>query len=102
MPAIATAALSLSTILLSPPGLTATSLDDGWANATDAALSTRGASAGSTSSSYASGAANAAADVAWGAADVTAGAAKLAYGHAVGDEATKQAGREAVWGKTPN
>ncbi|KAH9926138.1 uncharacterized protein B0H18DRAFT_1094758 [Fomitopsis serialis] len=71
--------------------------EDGWANATNAPSST-GATAGPTASSYASNATTAAAS----AASVAAGAAKLAYGHAAGDEATKQAGKEAVWGKANN
>lgn len=33
------------------------------------------------------------------AANMAAGAARMAYGHAVGDETAKQAGKEAVWGK---
>ena len=73
-------------------------VDEGWANATNAPSS----KGGSTASSYASGATSTAASVASGAATVAAGAAKLAYGHAVGDEGAKQAGREAVWGKTTN
>jgi len=70
---------------------------DGWANATNAPSSTS-ATAGSTAPSYASSATTAATS----AASVASGAAKLAYGHAAGDEATKQAGKEAVWGKANN
>lgn len=46
-----------------------------------------------------SGAANTASSYAASAASVAAGAAKVAYGHVAGDEATKEAGKEAVWGK---
>ncbi|CAL1703660.1 unnamed protein product [Somion occarium] len=67
--------------------------DDGWANA-------RTETAGSGAGSTASGAFNAATSTASSVAGVAAGAAKMAYGHAVGDEASKQQGREAVWGKT--
>ncbi|KAH9842556.1 uncharacterized protein C8Q71DRAFT_733397 [Rhodofomes roseus] len=70
---------------------------DGWANATNAPSST-GATVGSTASSYGASATTAAEN----AASVATGAAKLAYGHAVGDEVTKQAGKEAVWGKASN
>lgn len=54
-----------------------------------------GSQAYSTATSIASGAAG----VAAGAAGMASGAARMAYGHATGDEATKQSGKEAVWGK---
>jgi len=60
--------------------------DDGWANAT----STR---------STAAGALNTAAGMAQGAATTAGGAAQMAYGHLMGDEAAKQAGKESVYGK---
>jgi len=60
--------------------------DDGWANATNAKSTTSGV--GSTSTSMLSGAAS-----------VASGTAKMAYGTVAGDEAAKQAGKEAVWGK---
>jgi len=63
--------------------------DDGWANATT------GSGAGSTGS----GAVNTATSYASSAASIATGAAKMAYGHVAGDEATKEAGKEAVWGK---
>jgi uncharacterized protein YjbJ (UPF0337 family) len=44
-------------------------------------------------------AANMATSAASSAANMAAGAAKLAYGHATGDEASKRAGAEAVWGQ---
>lgn len=65
-------------------------VDDGWANA-----SSTGTGIGATASTAASTAAGAA----MSAANMAAGAARMAYGHAVGDEAAKQAGKEAVWGK---
>ncbi|KAI0811141.1 hypothetical protein BC629DRAFT_1437059 [Irpex lacteus] len=68
--------------------------DDGWANARST-----GTGSGSGIGSTASTAASTAASAASAAANLATGAAKFAYGHAVGDEATKQAGAEAVWGK---
>lgn len=68
--------------------------DDGWANAT----STPDAGASGISSTV-SGATNTATAVAASAAGVAVGAAQYAYGHAMGDEQTKLAGKEAVWGK---
>ncbi|KAH8102930.1 hypothetical protein BXZ70DRAFT_1006113 [Cristinia sonorae] len=65
----------------------------------DWAKSRNSAGTGVGVASAASGAVNSAASVAYSAAGVAAGAAKLAYGTAVGDEASKKAGREAVWGK---
>ncbi|KAI0075835.1 hypothetical protein K474DRAFT_1663842 [Panus rudis PR-1116 ss-1] len=67
--------------------------DDGWANA-------RSTSTGAGATSAASGVGNSATSAASTAANVASGAAKFVYGHAVGDEATKQAGREAVWGSS--
>lgn len=74
------------------------SADDGWANAT-VAPGTGSGSSGTGIGSFASGAANTATAIAASAAGVSVGAAQMAYGHAMGDEATKQAGKEAVWGK---
>ena len=68
--------------------------DDGWANATFERPPVSGPAAGA-----AGGITAKATDVAWGAANTAAGAAKLAYGTVLGDEATKQQGREQVWGK---
>ncbi|KZT11614.1 uncharacterized protein LAESUDRAFT_741047 [Laetiporus sulphureus 93-53] len=67
--------------------------DDGWANA-----SGTGADAGGWSST-ASDAVDTTSSYAASAATVAAGTTKMAYGHVVGDEATKQAGKEQVWGK---
>ncbi|TFK45990.1 hypothetical protein OE88DRAFT_1668386 [Heliocybe sulcata] len=63
--------------------------DDGWANATTTK------STGTTTSGVGATASN----VVSGATSVATGAAKLAYGTVAGDEAAKQAGKEAVWGK---
>jgi len=71
---------------------------DGWANASTGTRSTT-SGLGSSASGAAAGVVNTAASVAAGAATVAGGAAKMAYGHLAGDEATKQAGKEAVWGK---
>ena len=60
--------------------------DDGWANAR-------------TGSTAFGGVAGAAVNTASSAANMATGAARLAYGHLAGDEAAKQAGKEAVWGK---
>jgi len=62
--------------------------DDGWANATT-----------TTSSKPTGGIMSGATNIATGTANVATGAAKLAYGTATGDEATKAAGKEAVFGK---
>ncbi|GJE98144.1 hypothetical protein PsYK624_143660 [Phanerochaete sordida] len=64
--------------------------DDGWANARST-----GTGIGAAASSVASTATS----TAMSAANMAAGAARMAYGHAVGDEQAKQAGKEAVWGK---
>ncbi|KAI0340114.1 hypothetical protein BDW22DRAFT_440084 [Trametopsis cervina] len=65
--------------------------DDGWANVRSTSVS------GVTSTTQrATGAVGSAASAA---ANFATGAAKFAYGHAMGDETTKQAGAEAVWGK---
>ena len=64
--------------------------DDGWANAR---------SGGSGIGSAASTAVNTAASAAATAATMATGAARMAYGHLAGDEATKQSGKEAIWGK---
>lgn len=64
--------------------------DDGWANATR--------EPGSTTSSS-TGVVNNAMGMASGAATVAGGAARMAYGHAVGDESLKAAGKEQVYGK---
>ncbi|KAL0946976.1 hypothetical protein HGRIS_013126 [Hohenbuehelia grisea] len=63
--------------------------DDGWANATTNPGRT---ATTQTATGMVSNAAS-------GAATMATGAAQLAYGHAMGDEATKTAGREALWGK---
>ncbi|THG98709.1 hypothetical protein EW026_g3518 [Hermanssonia centrifuga] len=68
--------------------------DDGWANARSTGTGTN-STVGSTLGSATTTAASAAA----GAATIASGAARMAYGHLSGDEATKQAGKEAVWGK---
>ena len=75
--------------------------DDGWANArsTGSGIGATATSIGSTAASTAGAAASTAASAAMSAANMAAGAARMAYGHAVGDEQTKQAGKEAVWGK---
>ncbi|KAI0059088.1 hypothetical protein BV25DRAFT_1809609 [Artomyces pyxidatus] len=62
--------------------------DDGWANATR--------TPGSDSSG---GVLSGAAGAAYGAANAAAGAAKYAYGHVAGDEQTKKAGSDALFGK---
>ncbi|KAH6918636.1 hypothetical protein BKA70DRAFT_1247776 [Coprinopsis sp. MPI-PUGE-AT-0042] len=67
--------------------------DDGWANTT-ARPNVSGPSAGSGQGMAAS-----ASHVAWGAANTAAGAAKMAYGTVLGDEATKQQGKDQAWGK---
>lgn len=67
-----------------------TCTDDGWANATR--------EPGSTTSSS-TGVVNNAMGMASGAAAVASGAARMAYGHAVGDETLKAAGKEQVYGK---
>ena len=64
--------------------------DDGWAN-----VRPSGTGIGATGS----GALAAASSTASSAATMTTGAARMAYGHLAGDEAAKQAGKEAVWGK---
>ena len=66
-------------------------VDDGWTNTRTGGSGIGGAASEALSS--ASSAANSAATVA-------GGAARMAYGHLAGDEATKQAGKEAVWGKS--
>jgi hypothetical protein len=67
---------------------------DGWANATDNRPNISGPSAGSGQGMAAN-----ASNVAWGAANTASGAAKMAYGTVLGDEATKQQGKEQVYGK---
>ncbi|KAA1471306.1 hypothetical protein DENSPDRAFT_775830 [Dentipellis sp. KUC8613] len=62
--------------------------DDRWADATR-----------ESKSSSTSGVMSTAGQAASSAASMATGAVKFAYGHAAGDEATKQAGREAVFGK---
>ncbi|OCH89112.1 hypothetical protein OBBRIDRAFT_836096 [Obba rivulosa] len=69
--------------------------DDGWANASRST----GSGAAGTATGVTSGVVNTAASAATTAASMAGGAAKMAYGHLAGDEATKQAGKEAVWGK---
>lgn len=64
--------------------------DDGWAN-----TSSQGTGIGAAASSAASTASSAATT----AASMATGAARMAYGHIAGDESTKQAGKEAIWGK---
>ncbi|EPQ58583.1 hypothetical protein GLOTRDRAFT_36620 [Gloeophyllum trabeum ATCC 11539] len=68
--------------------------DDGWANAINPPKST-----GTGASRTTSGLTSTATSAVTGAASMATGAAKLAYGHVAGDEAAKQAGKEAVWGK---
>lgn len=68
--------------------------DDGWANARPT-----GTGIGMTTVSAADNVASTAASAAKSATNMAAGAARMAYGHAVGDDVTKQAGKEAVWGK---
>lgn len=63
-------------------------VDDGFANATQ--TPGRGGGAGVGQKAY---------ETVSSAAGAAGGAAKMAYGTAVGDEATKQAGRDAMYGK---
>lgn len=64
--------------------------EDGWVNA-------RSACAGFTS--VTSSAPRSAVNAASGTATAAAGAARVAYGHAVGEEAAKKVGKESLWGK---
>ncbi|EAU88588.1 hypothetical protein CC1G_04294 [Coprinopsis cinerea okayama7 len=66
--------------------------EDGWANATKTPgnAPTKGIVSGITTQ---------ATEVARGAANTATGAAKVVYGTVVGDEQTKQVGREAIYGK---